>query len=145
MTWRSTQPCKFEMLYRYHAGSGDGIAVPLNAGAELVNMEMINRHAGVKNFARAGQGTWMGVIRDYQGKPVGKYLNDWSGPEGELKKVDYRLGVPCFPGHTLTISGKVTKKYVENGEHLVDVEYQAVVPIGPHATGKGTLALPSKS
>ena len=76
---------------------------------------------------------------------VGKYLTDWSGPEGELKKVDYRLGVPCFPGHTLTINGKVTRKYAENGQHLVDVEYKVAVPIGPHATGTGTLVLPSKA
>jgi succinate dehydrogenase/fumarate reductase flavoprotein subunit len=26
-------------------------------GAELINMEMINRHAGIKNYARAGQGS----------------------------------------------------------------------------------------
>jgi len=54
--------------------TGDGRAVAYRLGAELVSMEMINRHAGVKNFCRAGQGSWMGVVRDPQGKLVGKYL-----------------------------------------------------------------------
>jgi succinate dehydrogenase/fumarate reductase flavoprotein subunit len=55
--------------------TGDGRAMCYRVGAELVNMEMINRHAGVKNFCRAGQGSWMGVVRDPQGRPVGKYLS----------------------------------------------------------------------
>lgn len=53
---------------------GDGRAMAYRIGAELINMEMINRHAGIKNYARAGQGSWMGVVRDPEGRPVGKYL-----------------------------------------------------------------------
>lgn len=55
---------------------GDGRAMAYRVGAELINMEMINRHAGIKNFARAGQGSWMGVVRDPEGRPVGKYLSE---------------------------------------------------------------------
>jgi len=33
-------PGKFKMLYQYHAGSGDGMAMAMRAGAELVNMEI---------------------------------------------------------------------------------------------------------
>ncbi|MBW1803264.1 MAG: FAD-binding protein, partial [Deltaproteobacteria bacterium] len=47
--------------------TGDGRAMSYRLGAELVNMEMINKHAGVKNFCRAGQGSWMGVVRDPRG------------------------------------------------------------------------------
>lgn len=75
---------------------------------------------------------------------VGKYLTDWSGPEAELKRVDIRLGMPCFPGNTLTWNGTVVKKYVENGEHLVDVEYEGNVPMGNHARGVVTMVLPTK-
>jgi len=76
---------------------------------------------------------------------LGKFLTDWSGPEADIKKMDMRLGAPCFPGNTLTFNGKVTKKYIGNGEHLIDVDYQAIVPLGQHAKGVATLALPSKS
>jgi len=55
--------------------TGDGRAVAYGIGAELVNVELFSRHAGVKNFCRSGQATWAGVCRDPEGKPIGKYLD----------------------------------------------------------------------
>jgi len=55
--------------------TGDGRAMAYRLGAELVDMEMLARHAGVKNYCRSGQGTWLGVCRDPHGKPIGKYLS----------------------------------------------------------------------
>jgi succinate dehydrogenase/fumarate reductase flavoprotein subunit len=55
--------------------SGDGRAMAYRLGAELFNMEMVARHAGLKNYIRSGQGTWIGVCRDPQDRPVGKYLD----------------------------------------------------------------------
>ena len=75
---------------------------------------------------------------------VGKYLTDWSGPEGTLKKVTIKLGATVFPGDTLTAGGKVARKYKEEDEHLVDVEYHFSVAMGPHAWGTATMALPVK-
>lgn len=73
-----------------------------------------------------------------------KYLTKWSGPEGELKRLEFSLEAPCFPGATLMWSGRVIKKYVEGDQHLVDVEYAATVPIGTHCSGTATMALPVK-
>ena len=75
---------------------------------------------------------------------VGKYLTDWTGPEGELKEISFRIGTPCFPGDTMTMTGKVVKKYTEGDQHLVDVEYEFAVPEGRNCGGTGTLALPSR-
>jgi len=75
---------------------------------------------------------------------VGKYLTDWSGPGGELKKMSIRLGATVFPGDTLTAGGKVAKKYKEGGEHRVDVEFHFSVASGPHAWGTATMALPCR-
>jgi len=75
---------------------------------------------------------------------VGKYLTDWSGPEGELKKITIRLGATAFPGDTLTSTGKIAKKYTEGDQHLVDVDFNLSVAMGPHAWGTATMALPAK-
>ena len=75
---------------------------------------------------------------------AGKYLTDWTGPEGELKRVSFRIGMPCFPGDTFTWTGKVTRKHAEGDQHLVDVEFDASVPMGSHCSGTATVSLPSR-
>ncbi len=75
---------------------------------------------------------------------AGKYLTDWSGPEGKLKNITINLGATVFPGDTLTAGGKITKKYTEEDDHLVDVEYSLLVEMGPHAWGTATMALPAR-
>jgi len=74
-----------------------------------------------------------------------KYLADWAGPEGEPKRMAFRLEAPCFPGDTLKWNGKVVKKYTEGNEHLVEVEYVATVPRGTHCTGTASMTLPIRS
>ncbi len=76
---------------------------------------------------------------------IGKYMTDWSGPEGQLKKMVIRLGATCYPGDTLTSNGKVVKKYTEGENHLIDIEYNLTVAAGPHAWGTVTMILPAKS
>lgn len=75
---------------------------------------------------------------------IGKYLTDWSGPGGQLKKIEIKLGATVYPGDTVTHTGKVVKKYTEGNANLVDVQYALSVPMGPHAWGTATLALPRK-
>ena len=73
---------------------------------------------------------------------IGKYITDWSGPEGRLKKIDIKLGMTVFPGDTLTSTGKVAKKYRQDDQNLVDIEYALSVAMGPHAWGTVTIAIP---
>lgn len=75
---------------------------------------------------------------------LGKYLTDWSGPEADLRRLDLRLGMPCFPGTTLTFSGRVSRKYLESCGRLIDVEFEATLPAGPHAQAVATLAFPGQ-
>lgn len=75
---------------------------------------------------------------------VGRYLTEWSGPEGELKRVKFHLGVPCYAGDILTMTGKVVKRYTDGGRHLVDIEYNFTVPGGSHCKGMATMILPDR-
>lgn len=75
---------------------------------------------------------------------VGNFLTRWSGPEGELKHIEIKLGMPCFPGNTMKWQGKVVRKFVEGGEHLVDIEYIASIPLGSLCRGKAVMSLPTE-
>ena len=39
---------------------------------------------------------------------IDRYVTDWSGPASRIKKISLRLGVPNFPGDTMTFTGEVT-------------------------------------
>ncbi len=71
---------------------------------------------------------------------VGRFVTDWTGPEAQLRKVDIRLGVPNYPGDTMTLEGSVTAIDEETG--TVEVSLRGRNGIGDHVTGKVWVALP---
>ncbi len=71
-----------------------------------------------------------------------RFLTDWAGPEAQVHRIAIRLGVPVFPGHTLTYVGRVTRAEAVDGLGWVDVEFAAVDDLGEHVSGTATLSLP---
>ncbi len=69
-----------------HGGvqTGDGRAMAYRAGAELQNVEMPQRHIGPKYFAKFGQATWVGVLKDPQGQPVGPFVTKPDRKYGDM-------------------------------------------------------------
>lgn len=69
-----------------HGGvqSGDGRAMAYRAGAELQNVEMPQRHIGPKYFTKFGQATWVGVLKDPQGKPLGTFVSKPDRKYGDM-------------------------------------------------------------
>lgn len=51
-----------------------------------------------------------------------RVVTDAFGPGVFIKRRRMRMRSPVTPGTTLIAGGKVTRKYVQNGERLVDVE-----------------------
>ncbi len=71
-----------------------------------------------------------------------RYLTDWAGPEAIVKRLAIRLGVPVFPGSTLTFTGTVTAVEAAGDEDVVDIELRAATDLGDHVTGTARLTLP---
>ncbi|HEY3426911.1 MAG TPA: FAD-binding protein [Negativicutes bacterium] len=64
--------------------TGTGRIAAYKAGAKLVNLEMPYTHAGPKYFARCGKATWIGVLKDIAGKPVGPFVTKPSKELGDI-------------------------------------------------------------
>ena len=71
-----------------------------------------------------------------------RFLTDWAGPDAMITRLAIRLGVPVFPGHTLTYTGAVTALRDEGDIGVVDVELRAMNELGEHVGGTATLTLP---
>ena len=61
-----------------------GAAVAYRAGARLVNLDQPYVHAGPRLFARCGKATWIGVLTDLNGKPVGPFVTNPSRELGDI-------------------------------------------------------------
>jgi acyl dehydratase len=71
-----------------------------------------------------------------------RYLTDWAGPDAMVRRLSIRLGVPVFPGSTLTFTGEVTAATVDGAERVVEVGFRARNELGDHATGTATVTIP---
>jgi uncharacterized OB-fold protein len=69
-----------------------------------------------------------------------RWISDWSGPEAVFRDIRVRLGVPCYPGDTLTLAGRVAA--VDAVEGRVSVGFSAFNRLGDHMTGTAELVLP---
>lgn len=73
-----------------------------------------------------------------------RFLTDWAGPAAMVRSVAIRLGVPVFPGSTLTFTGTVAAIDDRPLDHeaTIDVEFRATNDLGDHVTGTARLTLP---
>jgi acyl dehydratase len=63
---------------------------------------------------------------------VGRYVTDWAGAEARILKIAIRLGVPNYPGDTMTLTGSVAR-VGEDGS--VEVAIRGANQLGNHVTG----------
>ena len=80
-----------------------------------------------------------------KGMLVGRLLDEWKGEDGSIKNwgVSYRGMDPAR--QDLTVWAKITKKYQEDGENLVDLDVGVAQPDGTQTTpGTETVALPQR-
>jgi len=80
-----------------------------------------------------------------KGMLVGRLLDEWKGEDGSIKNwdVSYRGMDPAR--EDLTVWAKITKKYQENDENLVDLDVGVAQPDGTQTTpGTATVSLPQR-
>jgi succinate dehydrogenase/fumarate reductase flavoprotein subunit len=97
--------------------TGDGRAMAFRAGAEIANAELTMRWSGPKAFARCGKGTWVGVLRDPQGRPVGPFV---TGPDRKYGDPTSDLWVNLFEEYAEAGKGPV---YFDCGG-ITDEDYE---------------------
>ena len=73
------------------------------------------------------------------------YMTNWIGDAGFLKRLSCQIRRHNPVGDTLYITGEITRKYIADGENLVDVALSAVNQDGERsAIGHAVASLPSR-
>ena len=79
------------------------------------------------------------------GSFLGQLITDWIGEQGRLSKLSCSYKGMNLPGEALTCGGKVSQKYVEQGEHCVECNLWVENEKGEKTvTGMATVVLPSR-
>jgi len=77
---------------------------------------------------------------------LSQLLTDWIGPNGALRKFTSEVRAQTFVGDTLTMKGKVTKKYTKDSEHYLECKVWGEKQDGTVVIqGSATVTLPSRS
>ncbi|MFI0446567.1 hypothetical protein [Actinomadura sp. 6N118] len=66
---------------------------------------------------------------------VDRYVTDWTGPEGRITAVSLRLGLPNFPGDTMTLRGEI----IERTQREATLKVTGTNSRGVHVTARVTL------
>ncbi|MBE3011742.1 MaoC family dehydratase [Microbispora sp. NEAU-D428] len=73
---------------------------------------------------------------------VDRYVTEWAGPAAVVTAIRIRLGVPNYPGDTMTLTGAVTAKHDE--DRRVEIAVRGENGLGAHVTGTAVVRLPGK-
>lgn len=76
---------------------------------------------------------------------LGQLMTDWIGEEGTLRRLACQYRGMDEPGKPLYCKGRVTRKYMDEGRHLIDCEIWVENSEGQTTTpGNATVELPSR-
>jgi len=76
---------------------------------------------------------------------VSRLLTDWGGPGSRVRRVKVAMRQNVCAGDDMILTGKVIRKYVEDGDHRVDVDIMISTQEGPTTPCSGTLSLPRRA
>ena len=77
---------------------------------------------------------------------LGRCLTDWAGPTGKIREIRLLLDSPSYQGDTISVTGKVTRKYIDTGSHKIDCELVVTKQDGTvSAQAKAIVRIPVRS
>lgn len=80
-----------------------------------------------------------------QGAWLASLCTNWVSPGGWLKKISYQNRARSLIGDTMTCRGRITKKHLQNGENIVELEVWEENQRGEVcAPGSAVVRLPSR-
>ena len=117
-----------QQLVKYAGASGDFYQIHYDKDFALKNnLPGIILHGALKNAF------------------LGQLMTDFAGELGWLRKLSVQYRGMDLPGSKVVCKGRVAKKYVEGGNHLVDCEIWLENAKGEKTTpGRATVMLPSR-
>ena len=111
------------------------------ANDELVPIHMDPDYA--KNVAKLPDVIVMGNLKLAY---IANAINGWAGDDGWIRKLSVEYRKMDTVNTQITAKGKVTRKYQENGKHLLDLDMWVENEQGEVTTpAKAVLVLPSRS
>ena len=118
-----------QQLVKYAGASGDYYQIHYDQGFAKANgLPDVILHGALKNAF------------------LGHLMTDWVGQHGTLKKLSAQYRGMDVPGTPIYAKGVVSKKYVEDGENLVECDIWLENHKGEKTTpGSAVVALPSRS
>jgi acyl dehydratase len=73
---------------------------------------------------------------------LGQFVTSWMGPNSEVRALRCQYRGMDFPGDVITVRGRITRKYEQDGQKLVDLEVWTENQRGERTTpGSATVAL----
>jgi acyl dehydratase len=104
-----------------------------------------NRVHHDQEFARSSGHPDIFVNTGFMTASFGRLLSSYVGDKGWVKKFRMEMRQPNRPGDTMTLKGKVVRKYEQDGEHLLDLEVWAENQrAGVTTPSTATVRLPSR-
>jgi len=98
-----------------------------------------------KDFAQSRGLAGVIVHGQLVGAFLGQLMTDWIGEKGALRKLSCSYKGMNYPGEVIAFKGKVTRKYVEGGQHFIECRLWAENPEGEKtASGTAVVILPSR-
>ena len=138
MAWEGGFAMKWKMI---KATANDALIDPVSgeyhAPIDMHYLDSIARQNGVP---------WAYATGVQNEANLAHLVTNWMGDDGFVKRSDFSHRALLFMGDMSTQKGKVRKKYVENGEHLVDLEIWGETQDGiRHTIGNVTVRLVSRA